>query len=237
MPSIHFDQSEHHIRDVFMWFLLLNKKKSHHRGFCPFGWGLSFSKMLPLGSSLPFKAELTFPPSQGRSHSFPITAGLGLPLKAFPGITIKYLSNYVYRLCQDTLSNPQSFFKTPTAISSQKFPHLRGVALYLLTHGHTCSPSHCADAFLSLCIFLPQFLRRVSWVRLKKRLRHWWWELDGKYPKQGHPTAYGTRSLYSLWDKVTTQSVGQGHSTVHRTRSPTVCGTRSLHSLWDEVTP
>lgn len=130
MPSIHSDQSEHQIRDVFMWFLLLNKEKSHHRGFCPFGWGMSFSEMLPLGSSLPFRVDLTFPPSQGRSHPFPITAGLGLPLKAFPGITIKYLSNYVYRLCQDTLSNPQSFFKIPTAISSQKLPNLRGVALY-----------------------------------------------------------------------------------------------------------
>lgn len=140
MPSIYSDQSEYHIRVIFMWFLLLNKERGRHWGFRLSGWDMIFSETLAVGSSLLFRAELISPPSRRRRHPLPCYCWLRSSFKSF-----SWNNNKIFiKLCQDNLLLK---FRLLFLLRSHTTPQRDG-PLYLLTHGHICRLSRSAISHL-----------------------------------------------------------------------------------------
>lgn len=109
MPSIHSDRSEHHIRDVSMWFLLLNKEKSHHRGLSLWVrhellWDAAFG----IQSSLQSRPDI--PTVSGKEPSLPHYCWLRSSFKSVSGNNNKIF----IKLCIQTMSGhsqqPTIFF-------------------------------------------------------------------------------------------------------------------------------
>lgn len=126
--------------------------------------------------------ELAFLLSLRRRHPFPIIAGLGIPVKAFPGITIKYLSNCVCGICQGNFSNfnlpPQS---PPPSTALPTFPlHCGCCSLKLYNRAERWSlviaypwtqwQSKLFCQSIRVCMYFlhPNFIKWFPWMSYKR---------------------------------------------------------------------
>lgn len=177
MPSICSDQSEHHIRDIFMRFLSLNKEKRRHWGSRLSGWDIVFSETLAVRSSLQGRADI--PTVPGKETPLPHNCWLRSSFKS-----VSWNNNKIFiKLCIWTMSG-QSQLPTTCFLNFSCYFFLEVtqllrevVPLYLITYGHVRSPSRSA-------LYPLMFLKRLSWMSLGKRLRHRQWVVNGDYPKQ-----------------------------------------------------
>ena len=147
------------IRDICVCFLWLTNKEGWLPGILALSMSTwTFQQVCRCESVHPLLSskELTFLLSLRRTHLFPIIAGLCIPLKAFSGIAIKYLSNTVCRICQGSLSNIYPclllFFIRLSLLISSVTNQMDG-PLEKQVCEHICHPHYSVPVLVSLCYF------------------------------------------------------------------------------------